>query len=494
MNIKVSVLRNQSEIVLRCNSGEYELCWNDQSARLTLGAERKLTCSSVIRTPWCRRTYLGDHPIPDSFPVGVIGKSENGIVSSRRWLCLETTDQIESTDPLYTQACAIANSEATDAILSYRDERPKSEDFITMDWQKISTPVVFRPLTDDATIEIKKVRVGIGFHWDTSRDLLYRGEISIHLLADGLCAVISTPLEEYLAVVNSSEMPADLPLEFLKAQTVAARSWLLANLGTHHPGAPFDVCSDDHCQCYHGAIKIKEHSLQAARETESEILVTRDTADNRRITDARYAKTCGGRFEPGNRIWGGETPGLLYSHDHSDLSQKSPIASETEASSVILDESIPDYCNPKRFPYPASLAYCEPFYRWRKEHSNAQIAEWIKRSTGIEVGFIHAIEPLRRGPSGRLHHLQVAGHLATVELKGELAIRRALSDSHLPSSAFVVEIVADRIVIAGAGWGHGAGLCQTGAAVRAGLGQDYRTILSAYYPDSQVEKVLQVER
>jgi len=494
LNVCVAVLRNQTEITVRCVNGEYAIETMDAAERLRTGEEQFFSLAGIRQTAWCKRTRVGSQPFDDSFPTGVVGATGQGEISSRRWFALESATPPESSDPLFAQAVAIARSESLDGELYYRDERPFSDPTIVMGWRTAPSPVVLRPLSPDAELKIYGIRVGIGFHWDAKHDLQYRGAVHLYSLTDGLCAVIETPLEDYLAVVNSSEMPADLPLEFLKVQTVAARSWLLANLGTHHPGAPFDVCSDDHCQCYHGSVKLKESSIQATRETAGQVLVTTDSAGKRRITDARYAKTCGGRFEPGERIWGGETPGLLYGCDNVSHSTVSPIDSENVAVSAITNNDTDDYCNPKCHPYPASLDYCSPYYRWKKEIDIITLSEWIIRATGVQIGIVSSIDPLERGPSGRLHRIKIIGTVSSVEIKGELAIRRALSDTHLPSSAFLIDIKNEMCTIIGAGWGHGAGLCQTGAAVRATLGQNYREILQAYYSDSSIEEIVNIQR
>ncbi|MDK9700725.1 MAG: SpoIID/LytB domain-containing protein [bacterium] len=487
MNIRVAVLRRQSEIVIRCASGSFTLEKSNGTETIHTDEERRFSLSSPLRECWLTRTKLSQLPLQGAEPIGVHADTALGEVTSHKWLVLLEADKPTTPDALFTQAVAIAHSAAPNGELLYPDERRDLSASLLIGWSPVADSLKLIPDSPQSTLSIQNVQIGIGFHWDHVNTMLYSGTIRIYALKNGLAAVVETPLEEYLATVNSSEMPAEMPLEFLKAQTVAARSWLRANLGSHYPGAPFDVCSDDHCQCYQGSVKIKENSLRASQETAGQILICKDSSEKYVITDARYAKTCGGRFEPGARVWGGETPGLLYAHDHVTEQLVPPIDTEVDAYNVIENTETNDYCNPKLYPYPPSLTYCEPYYRWQQELTCAELGQRITRATGIEIGAIQSLESLERGPSGRIHRLQVVGEKNTIEISGELAIRRALSDSHLPSSAIVWKFNNPSIVLLGAGWGHGAGLCQTGAAIRATHGASYQEILSAYYPDSILE-------
>ena len=127
------------------------------------------------------------------------------------------------------------------------------------------------------------------------------------------------------------------------------------------------------------------------------------------------------------------------------------------------------------------------FYRWRVEYGCRELAELIRRRSGIDFGDeIRALEPLERGASGRIWLLRIVGSARTMTVGKELTIRRWLSESHLKSSAFEVSYPDGRIVLDGRGWGHGVGLCQIGAAVMGHRGYPYADILAHYFPGAKL--------
>ena len=135
----------------------------------------------------------------------------------------------------------------------------------------------------------------------------------------------------------------------------------------------------------------------------------------------------------------------------------------------------------------------QDFFRWQVRLDAVRATELVTEKLDLDLGRILAMEPVERGPSGRLIRLRLSGEDATVVIGKELEIRRALSDSHLYSSAFVIDTEGpadrpDAFVLTGAGWGHGVGLCQIGAAVMACQGSSYQQILKHYYPGTEIQR------
>lgn len=342
-------------------------------------------------------------------------------------------------------------------------------------------------IQSDSPIELVEAPVGKGFHWENSETLQFGSPFWVAFGSDGkLCAGADVALEDYLASVNSSEMPADSPLEFLKAQVVAARSWLLANWGSHHPGEPYIICGGDHCQCYYGLSRLQEASRRAAGETEGEVLLHQGS-----ICDARYAKSCGGVTEPGENVWAFvDEPYLTHLRDLPDapaldLSQEDQFR-QFQNRSAASDAC----CAPGYAPLVGKLAELAKLYRWVESISDDELGEIINRKTGHMIGRVREILPVHRGPSGRLIEILVIGAEGKISLTPELTIRYALSPTHLPSSAFWVERQTDGFfTLNGLGWGHGVGMCQIGAAALAAQGGDYLHILQHYFPGTSLQKI-----
>ncbi|RJP82429.1 MAG: SpoIID/LytB domain-containing protein [Candidatus Zixiibacteriota bacterium] len=336
------------------------------------------------------------------------------------------------------------------------------------------------------TVELVDAPVGEGFHWEHVESLPLPAPLWVAAGADGqLCAGVRLEVEDYLASVNSSEMPADSPLEFLKSQVVAARSWLLANWGSHHPGEPFIVCAGDHCQCYYGPDRVQERSREAQASTAGMVLMHEG-----RVCDARYAKACGGVTEPGANVWPFIEEACLG--HFRDL----PGGEELDLSK---DDAFRDFqgrnhpadacCAPGHAPLEGCLADLTGLYRWEERTTRRELRETIRAKTGVDLGDIDELAALQRGPSGRLIEMEVRGPLGRLGLRPELPIRRALSKTHLPSSAFWVEYDGpEAIILHGLGWGHGVGLCQIGAAALAVRGYTYDRILAHYYRGTELEK------
>jgi stage II sporulation protein D len=346
------------------------------------------------------------------------------------------------------------------------------------------------------------VTIGIGFHWERKERQVFRGGLRIIKGEGGLTVINDVPLEEYVTSVISSEMSASCPLEMLKAHAVISRSWLwfpkTAAAKATRPNqsadpheilqwygreahADFDVCADDHCQRYQGITKaFSPAAAEAVRATAGEFL-----RYNGAICDARFAKCCGGITERYATAWDDENVPYLDSiydgtadssaHDADEWIRSSPPAYCNTDDADLLARVLPGFDQETR-----------DFYRWRVEYTPVELGDLIRSRLGVELGSIHEMEPLARGPSGRIYRVKITGDRDYVIVGKELEIRRALSHSHLYSSAFVVDKVGGRFVLTGAGWGHGVGLCQIGAAVMATQGKTYTEILRHYYRGTTV--------
>lgn len=366
-----------------------------------------------------------------------------------------------------------------------------------------------------ACFTLQNVRIGIQFHWQRSQTQTFRGGIILSASDNGSFFVFNViALEDYLASVIASEMSAEAPFEFLKAQAVTARSWLVSMLEKKKaPRAPqtrqsdeicvwqdvndhdgFDVCADDHCQRYQGITNIISGNVARAMEaTRGEFLVDRDT-----ICDARYSKCCGGQTEIFSTAWENASyPWLACIPDHSAAC--APVASEEDAARW-LGSRPAAYCNTSdpeilRSILPSFDLETLHFYRWRVAYGKEELEDILHRKSGIDFGGLQHIIPLQRGPSGRIFRLRIVGEKRDVIVGKELEIRRWLSESHLLSSAFIVVLEHDakgnikRFILYGGGWGHGVGLCQIGAAVMAVKGFTAEHILAHYFPGAQLRKL-----
>ena len=336
------------------------------------------------------------------------------------------------------------------------------------------------PRRQDSLFYLHDIPIGRGFHWERHERLGYRGEL--HLLAsrgDGVTAANRIPLETYIRSTVFSEMGPDLPGAFVAAQAIAARSTVLATAGRHHRGEGFHLCNDDHCQCYQGVLREPHEISPALKETEGEILV-----HNGKPVDARYAKCCGGVSETYEAVWGGEGPPYFVSRPCGEF--ETADLSREQNMQEFLSKRPPAFCNDELHPYPERWRE-ERYFRWHREYHASELQTLLEAKVGIEVGTLRELRPVRRGASGRILILEIVGSKRTLKIYRELEIRRALSLSHLPSSCFIVETEGkgpDRFRLIGAGWGHGVGLCQLGAAAMAQKGWSKQRILEHYYPST----------
>jgi stage II sporulation protein D len=347
------------------------------------------------------------------------------------------------------------------------------------------------------------VTIGIGFHWERKERQVFRGTLRLAKRGTGLAVINDVSLEEYVTSVISSEMSASCPLELLKAHAVISRSWLWfpkdnpprlgrvagEGVASHeilrwygreaHPD--FDVCADDHCQRYQGVTKaFSPAAAQAVRATAGEFL-----RYNGAICDARFSKSCGGITDRYATAWEDEQiPYLESVYDGS--TERSPCSPETW-----IRSNPPAYCNTDDSDLISRLLpgfdqETRDFYRWQVAYTREELSDLIRSKVSVDLGPIRDLQALARGPSGRIYRLKITGERDHVIIGKELEIRRALSRTHLYSSAFVVDQESDRFLLRGAGWGHGVGLCQIGAAVMANNGKTYTEILQHYYPGTAV--------
>lgn len=372
---------------------------------------------------------------------------------------------------------------------------------------KAHTRLCFKPQSPDDSFSLMDVVIGVNFHWQRLETQTFRG--SLRLLADGgkIWAINDLPVEDYLESVISSEMSAQSSLPLLMAHAVISRSWLMSQIDgntapntqashgdafirwyDHTDHTLFDVCADDHCQRYQGITKETSPNVaEAIWRTRGELLTYGDE-----ICDARFSKCCGGAMEEFQYCWDDTPKPYLKGIGDTPEATIPDLTVEENARQWILS-SPKSFCNTtdKRILSQVLNDYDQEttdFYRWRVSYTQEELSKLVEKKLGAGLGTITDMRPLKRGTSGRICELRITGTKKTIVVGKELEIRRALSESHLYSSAFVVEKQGDTFTLIGAGWGHGVGLCQIGAAVMGDKGYAYDEILRHYYPGAEIEK------
>lgn len=378
----------------------------------------------------------------------------------------------------------------------------------------------FEPTSPEASFDLPAVTIGIDFHWQREETQRFKGALELLATADGILVINQVNAEEYLTSVISSEMNANASKEFLKAHAVISRSWLLAQsekkfspyrLVPYRNGFQdahtlirwydredhelFDVCADDHCQRYQGITRASNPTVhEAIEETRGEVLTHKGL-----ICDTRFSKCCGGVTERFENCWESiPHPYLTGLRDDENTTDLPDLTDEREAEWWIRT-SPTAFCNTNDKAILSQVLNnydqeTTDFYRWHVSYKQEELADLIHRKTGMDFGQILDLIPVERGSSGRIVRLKIVGTLLTFTIGKELEIRRTLSESHLYSSAFVVdkedirEGIPQLFRLTGAGWGHGVGLCQIGAAVMGAKGYTYQQILSHYFPGSTIEK------
>ncbi|MCX7919594.1 MAG: SpoIID/LytB domain-containing protein [bacterium] len=362
-----------------------------------------------------------------------------------------------------------------------------------------------------AKIIVHDVTIGIQFHWQRKEDQTFPGVIEFRRNKDDTISVINElPIESYLQSVISSEMSGTSPIALLQAHTVIARSWLLAQMD-NPPHIDFDVCADDHCQRYQGLKRMTATAVQAVNDTRGQVLTYQNT-----ICDTRYSKSCGGISENFENVWQDTPfPYLSYIIDAPENEfqdwlktidgKKIQFGSNRKQIPDLTDEITvrewithrpPAYCNASPEVLESLLNEYDreipDLFRWKVVYPREELEQLIQQKTQEDIGTLLDLVPIKRGISGRLIYLDIVGSKKTLRIGKELKIRSALSPSHLYSSAFVVDVekgnngIPIQFTLLGAGWGHGVGLCQIGAAVMATKGFDYKTILFHYYLGTEI--------
>lgn len=383
--------------------------------------------------------------------------------------------------------------------------------------------LLFEPNDTQSSFTLEDVTIGVNFHWERKEAQTFLGKLRFIVENNNICAINELPVETYLISVISSEMRATSSLELLKAHAVISRSWLLAQMeqrkaeNSNLVNQPslfktdneivrwydredhkhFDVCADDHCQRYQGITKAaNKHVVEAIKQTAGEILTSRGE-----ICDARYSKCCGGAVEEFQYCWEDIRKPYLQALPDTmpDATSLPNLTNEAVARQWIL--SSPNaFCNTTDQKVLSQVLNdfdqeTTDFYRWTQIYSQAEVKQLLEEKLAMQFGDIIDLIPMERGKSGRIYRLKIIGTQRTLIIGKELEIRRALSKSHLYSSAFVVEKVdikdgvPQQFIIKGAGWGHGVGLCQIGAAMMGVQGYRYDEILLHYYKSAEITKV-----
>lgn len=372
------------------------------------------------------------------------------------------------------------------------------------------TELCFEPQNFESSFTLKDVVIGINFHWERKEDQVFQGALKLIVENEMITAINLIGVEDYLTSVISSEMSAHASLELLKAHAVISRSWLLAQIEKNkdlvaknekysaftetedeiirwydrEDHVNFDVCADDHCQRYQGITRASENLetvKQVIKETRGQILQSEG-----KICDARFSKCCGGIVEEFQNCWEDiKFPYLRKLRDSENTQDIPDLTIETEAIEWI-DSRPTAFCNTqdKKILMQVLNNYDQEttdFYRWQVTYSQDELSALVLNRSGIDFGTIHELIPIQRGTSGRLIKLKIVGSKKTLIIGKELEIRRILSTSHLYSSAFTIDKEDNKFILTGAGWGHGVGLCQIGAAVMGERGYSYDKILLHYY-------------
>lgn len=390
---------------------------------------------------------------------------------------------------------------------------------------EISDEIIFNPENPSVdSFIVRDVTIGVKFHWERKEKQRFTGALKILKNKDKITLINILPIEYYLTSVISSEMSAKCSLDLLKAHSIVSRSWLLAQIEKSNEIKSdkkeykrvfesenekivwydredhefFDVCADDHCQRYQGITKVFTHIAKEAVKQTKGIIVE----NNGKICDTRYSKSCGGISETFENVW----EPIHYEYLQSVIDYKYEpedfnidFSNEKNSEKWIIGNPTA-FCNTndKKILSQILLDYdqeTKDFYRWKVEYSQEEINKLLKEKLGVDFGMILDLTPIERGKSSRLIKLKITGTNKILTIGKELEIRRALSPTHLYSSSIIIEKeniengIPQKFIIKGAGWGHGVGLCQIGAAVMAEQGYKFDEILLHYFKNARLKKI-----
>ncbi len=374
------------------------------------------------------------------------------------------------------------------------------------------------------TFILKNVTIGLKFHWEQQQNQRFSGKLKIIVENNKLTVINIVPVEQYLISVISSEMSPTSSIELLKAHAIISRSWLLAQMEKRsslevktnsyfseiisedeiirwydrEDHKLFDVCADDHCQRYQGITKVHAHNAEIALQETTGLVLTYEG----KICDARFSKACGGITETFDNVWENKPHPYLQSifdYKFEPDGYESKLTNEKSAA-IWIKNSPPAFCNTQE---PKILEQVlnnydrvtKDFYRWKIVYTQEELSQIIKEKSGFDFGDIIDLIPIERGNSGRLIKLKIIGSKKVLTIGKELEIRNFLSSSHLYSSAFIIEKeniingIPQKFILIGAGWGHGVGLCQIGAAVMGEKGYKFDEILLHYFKGAQIKKI-----
>ncbi len=358
-----------------------------------------------------------------------------------------------------------------------------------------------------AGILVRDVVAGRGFHWQKNADQTLAGSLEFVPAPGGIVMVNELPLEDYLIGVITAEMGSACPVEFLKAQCVVARSWLLAMTEPKHKIEPFDRCNDDCCQRYQGTGDMSRSAIDAVQGTRGLVLID----PNGKVLDANYSKSCGGVSELAEHVWGEPKPGI---NTIVDAPADDPVNQFMPVTEDNLDAYLNGgwlaktkaFCSTHVVPVETISKYLgrvdevDDYFRWSVSYTRAELESLLRDKLPEATGLSELLDMrvLSRGVSGRASRVEFkwkdqAGGEAVHVLDSEYRIREVLHRGFLYSSAIAVRIERDSgglietVTLRGAGWGHGAGLCQIGALGMGLTGHDVDAICRHYYPQAELQ-------
>lgn len=373
-------------------------------------------------------------------------------------------------------------------------------------------PIGPEPRRRGAGIELRNMVAGRGFHWQKRVTLTFPGRLEFRAAEGGLLAVNELPLEDYLAGVITAEMSGACPLEFLKSQVLVARSWVLVHTEDKHPAWPIDRCNDDCCQRYQGTSFLSETALRAVQETRGQALFGADGT----IIDANYSKSCGGVIEAPEYLWGSRKAGQRAAVD-------APAGTPEQRFLPVTERNLGEYlrgdwlqhskiwCSPSVVPedqlprYLGGVDDGGQYFRWTRRYERDTLEQLLREKVFDRLAAAGAptlagltdLKATQRGQSGRaialeVHYLDSSGSPAVHTIEDQYNIRDALHEKFLYSSAFDVAVERGEdgrptaFTLSGAGWGHGAGLCQIGALGMAMRGHNAEDIVRHYFDRIEV--------